>query len=140
MEDRVYPTHFCGDNAIGLRWARLEDVCHVSPTHPCEDNAVGFVLHNFVPNKGELFVGVHMARGPPLSCGYKAIRLFKKSVHIRDIINLSYILTLETLHGDQNLAYTPKMDENIYGTGSMTSILEQLKWESLKKGDEIVES
>ena len=28
----------------------------------------------------------------------------------------------------------------IYETGSMTDILEQLKWESLKKGEEIVES
>ena len=28
----------------------------------------------------------------------------------------------------------------IYGTGSLTGILEQLKWESLKKGGEIIES
>ena len=31
-------------------------------------------------------------------------------------------------------------DNYIYETGSLTGILEQLKWESLKKGGEIVES
>ena len=31
-------------------------------------------------------------------------------------------------------------DNYIYETGSMNGILEQLKWESLKKGGEVVES
>ena len=51
----------------------------------------------------------------------------------------SSILLQEELENVQKRAATFVTGNYIYETGSMTGILEQLKWESLKKGGEIVE-
>ena len=52
----------------------------------------------------------------------------------------SGILLQEELEKVQKRAARFVTGNNIYETGSMTGILEQLTWESLKKGGEIVES
>ena len=51
----------------------------------------------------------------------------------------SSILLQEELEKVQKRAARFVTGNYIYETGSMTCILEQLKWESLKKGGEIVE-
>ena len=52
----------------------------------------------------------------------------------------SSILLQEELDKVQKKAARFVKGNYIYETGSMTGILEQLKWESLKKGGEIVKS
>ena len=52
----------------------------------------------------------------------------------------SSILLQEELERVQKRAARLVTDNYVYETGNMTGILEQLKWKSLKKGGEIVES
>ena len=66
---------------------------------------------------------------------YQNVHRKLKSRHIKN----SSILLQGELEKVQKRADRFITGNYIYETGSMTGILEQLKWESLKKGGEIVE-